>query len=74
MNEEEINDVGVSPSTGFLVMLATITIITVPFLDGLNAIIMKRMKGINERTVSCYVNPVQFMVMLIIILSKGSLE
>ena len=42
-------------------------------LEAGNSIIMRKMKGVHERTISCYSNPSQLLVMLIIMFFRNNL-
>lgn len=48
--------------------------ITIPFLFAWSTITTRRLKGLPENTVSCYVNPCLFFLMLAIVSCRGELE
>ena len=45
-----------------------------PGVDALNAVIMRKMKGVHENTIACYINPSMTLIMLLMIVVKGNLQ
>jgi hypothetical protein len=48
--------------------------ILLPGVDALNAVIMRKMKGVHENTIACYINPSMTLIMLLMIVVKGNLQ
>jgi hypothetical protein len=55
----------------FIVISGTILL---PGVDALNAVIMRKMKGVHENTIACYINPSMTLIMLLMIVVKGNLQ
>ena len=55
----------------FLATVAFVASVGIPLIDAWTNITNKKMKGINDTTVTCYVNPSMLFVMGVIIQAKG---
>jgi succinate dehydrogenase hydrophobic anchor subunit len=59
-------------SLSFFIFIAISGSIFLPCVDALNAVLMRKMKGVHENTIACYVNPSMCLFMLLMVLAKGN--
>jgi len=61
-------------SLDFFILIVISGIIFLPGVDALSAVIMRKMKGVHENTIACFINPFMCLIMLLMIVVKGNLH
>ena len=73
-NQKENSYVVTDTSTSFILMITITAALLVPFIEAWANITNRRMKGIHENTVSCYVNSSMIVIMFLVILVQGETD
>ena len=58
-------------SINFFLLIVISGAIVLPCVDALSSVIMRKMKGVHENTIACYVNPSMMFIMLFMIILSG---
>jgi len=61
-------------SLAFFIFIVISGTIFLPGVDAFNVVIMRKMKGVHENTIACFVNPSMLSIMFLIIVAKGNLH
>jgi hypothetical protein len=61
-------------SLAFFIFIVISGTICLPGVDALNAVIMRKMKGVHENTIACFINPSMCLFMFLMIVAKGNLQ
>jgi len=61
-------------SLDFFIFIVISGFIFLPSVDALSAVIMRKMKGVHENTIACFINPSMCLIMLLMILVKRNLH
>jgi len=61
-------------SLAFFIFIVISGTIFLPGVDAFNVVIMRKMKGVHENTIACFVNPSMLLIMFLIIVAKGNLH
>jgi len=61
-------------SLDFFIFIVVSGVIFLPSVDALSSVIMRKMKGVHENTIVCFINPSMCLIMLLMIVVKGNLH